>query len=193
MSTVELVLKTENMTESIGVNMRDLIWEIAKSGEEDLTNTELQAIAEPEELVVARGVSLEAKDSTTKINKFVDVKIANDVEEKGALKLGGRVYNFSKGYKTMTQDVRKLLEWATGKELSDDAMDNLIAIVGSNFVPKLRGLDAVADKKGMDKTLARDTFTHKEWDTDPKLQVIDTGLSSAPKWAINLEEGQRRT
>jgi hypothetical protein len=192
-STVELVLKTENMTESIGVNMRDLIWEIAKSGEEDLTNTEIQAIVEPEELVVARGVSLEAKDSTTKINKFVDVKIANDVEEKGALKLGGRVYNFSKGYKTMTQDVRKLLEWATGKELSDDAMDNLIAIVGSNFVPKLRGLDAVADKKGMDKTLARDTFTHKEWDTDPKLQVIDTGLSSAPKWAMNLEEGQRRT
>jgi len=173
--------------------MRDLIWEIAKSGEEDLTNTELQAIGEPEELVVARGVSLEAKDSTTKINKFVDVKIANDVEEKGALKLGGRVYNFSKGYKTTTQDVRKLLEWATGKELSDDSLDNLIAILGNNFVPKLRGLDAVADKKGMDKTLARDTFTHKEWDTDPKLQVIDTGLSSAPKWAMNLEEGQRRT
>jgi PKHD-type hydroxylase len=61
--------------------MRDMIWEIAKSGDEDLTNTELQAIAEPEELVVARGVSLEAKDSTTKINKFVDVKIANDVED----------------------------------------------------------------------------------------------------------------
>ena len=75
--------------------MRDLIWEIAKSGEEDLTNTEIQAIVEPEELIVARGVSLEAKDSTTKINKFVDVKIANDVEEKGALKLGGRVYNLS--------------------------------------------------------------------------------------------------
>ena len=173
--------------------MRDLIWEIAKSGEEDLTNTELQAIAEPEELIVARGVSLEAKDSTTKINKFVDVKIANDVEEKGALKLGGRVYNFSKGYKTTTQDVRKLLEWATGKELSEDSLDNLIAIIGSNFVPKLRGLDAVASKKGMDKQLARDTFTHKEWDTEPKLQVIDTALSNAPKWAQNLQEGDRRT
>jgi len=173
--------------------MRDLIWEIAKSGEEDLTNTELQAIAEPEELVVARGLSLEAKDSTTSINKFVDVKIANDVEEKGALKLGGRVYNFSKGYKTVTHDVRRLLEWATGKELTDESMDNLMALVGHNFVPKLRGLDAVANKKGMDKQLARDTFTHKEWDTDPKLQVIDTGLSSAPKWAMNLEEGQRRT
>ena len=45
----------------------------------------------------------------------------------------------------------------------------------------------------MDKQLARDTFTHKEWDSDPKLQVIDAGLSSAPKWAVNLEEGQRRT
>ena len=115
--------------------MRDLIWDIAKSGEEDLTNTELQAIEEPEELVVARGLSLEAKDSTTGINKFVDVKIANDVEEKGALKLGGRVYNFSKGYKTVSQDVRKLLEWATGKELTDESMDNLMALVGHNFVP----------------------------------------------------------
>lgn len=173
--------------------MRDLIWDIAKSGEEDLANTELQAIEEPQELIVARGVSLEAKDSTGKINKFVDNKIAINVEQYGALKLGGRVYNFSKGYTTKSQDVRKLLDWATGKELSEDSLDNLIAIVGTNFVPKLRGLDAVADKKGMDKQLARDTFTHKEWDDEPKLQVIDTGLSSAPKWAINLEEGSRRT
>ncbi len=64
--------------------MRDLIWEIAKARDEDFTNTELQSIDEPTELVVARGVSLEAKDSTTRINKFVDVKIANDVEEKEA-------------------------------------------------------------------------------------------------------------
>ena len=63
--------------------MRDLVWDIAKSGEEDLENTELQSIQEPTELIVARGISLEAKDSTTKINKFVDLKIANDVEEKG--------------------------------------------------------------------------------------------------------------
>lgn len=172
--------------------MRDLIWEIAKSGEEDLSNTELQAVTEPTELVVARGISLEAKDSTGKINKFVDTKIANNVEEYGALKIGGRVYNFSKGYTTHTQDVEKLLQWATNKELSDDAMQNLIAIVGNNFVPKLRGLDAVADKKGMDKQLARDTFTHKEWDEEAKLQVIDTGLNNAPVWAKKLGEGERR-
>jgi hypothetical protein len=173
--------------------MRDLIWEIAKAGDEDLSNTELQSVDEPTELVVARGVSLEAKDSTTRINKFVDVKIANDVEEKGALKLGGKVYSFSKGYKTLSHDVRNILDWATDKQLDDDALDNLVALVGQNFVPKLRGLDAVAGKKGMDKQLARDTFTYKEWDTDPKLQVIDTGLSNAPKWAMNLNEGDRRT
>lgn len=172
--------------------MRDLIWDIAKSGEEDLSNTELQAIDEPKELFVARGISLEAKDSTTKINKFVDNKMANDVEEKGALRIGDKVFNFSKGYKTTSQDVRKLLQWATNKELSDDALDNLVAIVGTTFVPKLRGLDAVASKKGMDKELARDTFTHKEWDSDPKLQVIDTNLGNAPKWAINLGDGERR-
>ena len=172
--------------------MRDLIWDIAKSGEEDLSNTELQAIQEPKELFVARGISLEAKDSTTKINKFVDNKMANDVEEKGALKIGDKVFNFSKGYKTTSQDVRKLFQWATNKELSDDALDNIIALVGNNFVPKLRGLDAIANKKGMDKELARDTFTHKEWDKDPKLQVIDTNLGNAPKWAVKLEEGSRR-
>ena len=90
-------------------------------------------------------------------------------------------------------DVRNILDWATDKQLDDDALDNLIALVGQNFVPKLRGLDAVAGKKGMDKQLARDTLTYKEWDTDPKLQVIDTGLSNAPKWAMNLNEGDRRT
>ena len=75
--------------------MKDLIWDIAKSGEQQLENTDLQTIEEPKELFVARGVSLEAKDSTTGINKFVDLKIADNVSEKGALKLGGRVYNLS--------------------------------------------------------------------------------------------------
>ena len=172
--------------------MRDLLWDIAKSCDDDLENTELNALEEPQELFVARGLSIEAKDSTSKINKFVDNKIANDVSEKGAIRIGEFVFNFSKGYKTESQDVKKLLQWATNKELSEESLNNLIALVGQNFVPKLRGLDAVANKKGMDKQLARDTFTHKEWDTDPKLQVIDTKLTSAPKWAQNLKEMERR-
>ena len=172
--------------------MRDLLWDIAKSCDDDLENTELNALEEPKELFVARGLSIEAKDSTSKINKFVDNKKANDVSEKGAIRIGEFVFNFSKGYKTESQDVKKLLQWATNKELSEESLNNLIALVGQNFVPKLRGLDAVANKKGMDKQLARDTFTHKEWDTDPKLQVIDTKLTSAPKWAQNLKEMERR-
>ena len=79
--------------------MKDLIWDIAKSGEEQLENTDLQAIEEPKELFIARGVSLEAKDSTYKINKFVDNKIAIDVEEKGAIKIADTVFNYSKSYK----------------------------------------------------------------------------------------------
>ena len=133
-----------------------------------------------------------ASVSTGNINKFVDVKIANNVEENGALKLGNKVYNYSKSYKTLSVDVRRLLEWATDKKLDSDDVDNLIALVGNNFVPKLRGLDAVASRKGMDKQLARDTFTYKEWDEAPKLQVIDAGLTNAPVWAKKLSEGERR-
>ena len=172
--------------------MRDLIWEIAKSGEEDLSNTDLEYIDEPKELYVARGLAGEAKSSTSNISSFVDVKMANNVEENGAIKIGKTVFNYSKSYRTVIQDARALLNWATNKELSEDAMDNLIAVVGNNFSPKLRGIDAVAGKKGMDSQTARDTFTDKIWDEKPKLQVIDTELNNAPKWARELEDGTRR-
>ena len=95
--------------------MKDLIWDIAKSGEQVLENTELQSIEEPKELFVARGVSLEAKDSTYKINRFVDNKIAHDVKENGAIKISDTVFNYSKSYKTKTIDLKRLLEWATSK------------------------------------------------------------------------------
>lgn len=88
--------------------MRDLIWEIAKAGDEDLSNTELQSLDEPNDLVIARGISIEAKDSAYGINKFVDVKIANNVEESGALKLGNKVYNYSKSYKTLSIAIQKI-------------------------------------------------------------------------------------
>ena len=90
--------------------MKDLIWDIAKSGEEALENTELQSIEEPKELFVARGVSLEAKDSTYKINKFVDNKIAHDVKENGAIKISDTVFNYSKSYKSKTIDLKRLID-----------------------------------------------------------------------------------
>ena len=172
--------------------MKELIWEIAKSNEENLENTELSNLIEPNELFVARGVSINAKDSTTRINKFVDNKFANDVEENGSIKISNSVFTYSKGYKSKTLDIKKLIDWATNKKLSDDEIENLIAICGETFVPKLRGLDAVATKKGMDQQLARDTFIEKVWDEKPKLQVIDTNNSTAPRWAIELGEMERR-
>ena len=172
--------------------MKELIWEIAKSNEENLENTELSNLIEPNELFVARGVSINAKDSTTRINKFVDNKFANDVEENGSIKISNSVFTYSKGYKSKTLDIKKLIDWATNKKLSDDEIENLIAICGETFVPKLRGLDAVAKKKGMDQQLARDTFIEKVWDENPKLQVIDTNNSTAPRWAIELGEMERR-
>ena len=172
--------------------MKELIWEIAKSNEENLENTELSNLIEPNELFVARGVSINAKDSTIRINKFVDNKFANDVEENGSIKISNSVFTYSKGYKSKTLDIKKLIDWATNKKLSDDEIENLIAICGETFVPKLRGLDAVAKKKGMDQQLARDTFIEKVWDEKPKLQVIDTNNSTAPRWAIELGEMERR-
>ena len=85
--------------------MKDLIWDIAKSGEETLENTELQSIEEPKELFIARGVSLEAKDSTYKINKFVDNKIALDVQEKGAIKIMKGLYGTYQNVNNKSQKV----------------------------------------------------------------------------------------
>ena len=172
--------------------MKELIWEIAKSDEINLENTELSNLIEPKELFVARGVSINAKDSTTRVSKFVDNKFAIDVQEKGSIKISNSVFTYSKGYKSKTIDIKKLIDWATNKKLSEDEIENLVAICGETFVPKLRGLDAVAKKKGMDQHLARDTFIEKVWDEKPKLQVIDTNNSTAPKWAIELGEMERR-
>ena len=171
--------------------MRDLIWEIAKSGEEDLSNTELQAIGDPQELYIARGLSGEAKRNTTNISSFVDNKMAENVADNGAIRIGKTVFNYSKSSRTVIQDAKALLNWATNKELSDEAMDQLIAVVGSNFSPKLRGIGALPSS--MDKQTARDTFTDKIWDTEPKLQAIDVELGNAPKWAKELEDGKRRS
>jgi len=172
--------------------LKDIIWDIAKSNVDNLENTELGSLNNPKELFVARGVSINAKDNTTRINKFVDSKIATDVEENGSIKISNSVFTFSKGYKSKTMDIKKLLDWATNKKLSEDEIENLSAICGETFVPKLRGLDAVAKKKGMDQQLARDTFIEKVWDEAPKLQVINTDNSTAPRWAIELGEMERK-
>ena len=97
--------------------LKELIWDIAKTSDydSDLENTELQGIEEPKELSVARTISVGAKTNTTNINKFVDKKIAKNVEENGAIKIGETVFNWSKGYKTECNDVKSLINFVTNK------------------------------------------------------------------------------
>ena len=40
--------------------------------------------------------------------------------------------------------------------------------------------------------LARDTFIEKKWDEEPKLQVINTSNETAPIWAKDLNEMERK-
>ena len=124
--------------------------------------------------------------------RFQTTYITQVFFEKGAIKISDTVFNYSKSYKSKTLDLNKLIDWATNKKLSDDEIENLVALCGNTFVPKLRGLDAVAEKKGMDKQLARDTFIEKIWDEEPKLQVIKTSNDTAPVWAKDLKEMERR-
>ena len=64
--------------------MKDIIWEIAKAtdSETNLDYTELGSIFQPRTLFEARGISYTAKDSTTRISKYVDSKLADDVKDK---------------------------------------------------------------------------------------------------------------
>ena len=73
-----------------------------------------------------------------------------------------------------------------------NVIKDIKAIIGETFTPKLRGLDAVATRRGMNPTTIRDTFLVKEWDDKPKLQVIDPEGNYAPVWAKKLDDGQRR-
>ncbi len=74
----------------------------------------------------------------------------------------------------------------------DELIDNLIAIMGQNFVPKLKGLDAISNSKDLNTDMIRDTFLYKEWKEKPDLKSINTNNSSAPNWAKELKHNERR-
>ena len=173
------------------MNIKDTVYDIAKN-DHDVENSDLQELNGIEEFVVCRSIADMGNYKTRSIRDFADNKIALDVEEKGAVKMNGRVYNFSKGYKTKVQNLEQLIQWMTERNLTEDVIADIKAILGETFVPKLRGLDAVAKRRGMNPETARDTFLSKEWDEAPKLQVIDPEGKYAPKWAQQLDDGQRR-
>lgn len=173
------------------MNIKDTVYDIAKN-DHDVENSDLQSLNGIEEFVICRSVADFGNYKTRQVREFADHKIALDVEDKGAVKMNGKVFNYSKGYKNKVQNLDNLIQWMTERNLPQDVVSDIKAILGETFLPKLRGLDAVATRRGLNPQTIRDTFLDKEWDEAPKLQVIDPDGKYAPKWAQELGDGQRR-
>ena len=86
-----------------------------------------------------------------------------------------------------------LIKWIIEKSSDDEELtESLIAIMGQSFVPKLKGLDAVASNKEQNTEMIRDTFLYKEWKDTPELKTINVNNNSAPMWAKDLKHKERR-
>jgi len=86
-----------------------------------------------------------------------------------------------------------LIKWlVTEAKDKETLIEDLLAVLGQSFVPKLMGLDAVAKKRSKDPQLIRDTFLYKEWKEKRDLKTINTETKSAPKWAQDLTHGERK-
>ena len=133
------------------------------------------------------------KRKSSDIKSFSDTKMAENIEGNGPVRLGDEVFVFNKSYSWKVQDLRNFVKWLIDKSNSEDELiDNLIAIMGQNFVPKLKGLDAISNSKDLNTDMIRDTFLYKEWKEKPDLKSINTNNSSAPNWAKELKHNERR-
>ena len=185
------------------INNIDEILELTKelsaqdSEEVDLTVTEygeeLANTQDLEFLWVARNATNIVKRKSSDIKSFSDTKMAENIEGNGPVRLGDEVFVFNKSYSWKVQDLRNFVKWIIDKSNSEDELiDNLMAIMGQNFVPKLKGLDAISNSKDLNTDMIRDTFLYKEWKEKPDLKSINANNSSAPNWAKELKHNERR-
>jgi len=86
------------------MNIKDTVYDIAKN-DHDLENSDLQSLNGIEEFVICRSVADFGNYKTRQVREFADHKIALDVEDKGAVKMNGKVFNYSKGYKNKVQNL----------------------------------------------------------------------------------------
>ena len=168
-----------------------------ESGEEDLGVTEfgekLISSDDIEFLWVARNASGTAKKATTSIKSYSDNKISEDISKKGSIRLGNEVFVYSKSSSWKTNDLEVLVKWLVKEASSKEVMiEDLVAVLGKTFVPKLMGLDAVSKRRGKDPQMIRDTFLYKEWKDKPDLKTIRTESKTAPEWVQNLSHGERK-
>ena len=123
----------------------------------------------------------------------IDGKMAKNIEDSGAIRLGDEVFVFNKSYTWKVQDLKNLINWIIEKSTDNEELSQaLLAIMGQNFVPKLKGLDAVASGRNQNPDMIRDTFLHKEWKDKPELKSININNTSAPMWAKDLKHKERR-
>ena len=119
--------------------------------------------------------------------------MAKNIEGNGAVRFGDEVFVFNKSYTWKVHDLENLIHWIIEKASDDEELtEALLAIMGQNFVPKLKGLDAVASGRNQNTEMIRDTFLHKEWKDKPDLKSINVNNTSAPLWAKDLKHNERR-
>jgi len=173
--------------ELVGQDKEEKDFGVTKFGEK-LTNTN-----DMEFLWVARNASGSAKNATSSIKNFSDNKISDDVSKNGSIRLGNEVFVYSKSSTWKTIDPTVLIKWlVTEAKDKETLIEDLLAVLGQSFVPKLMGLDAVAKKRSKDPQVIRDTFLYKEWKEKRDLKTINTETKSAPKWAQDLTHGERK-
>jgi hypothetical protein len=169
----------------------DLTKEVAKADE--VNDTEVGDFIEKakgEDLVLARIPMTSAQSATKKIVEHTNDFIRKDVEEKGTFKISDTVFHSVSPYKYKVMELPNFVRWLVG-DIGDDKIADLCAVLGASFVPKLRGLDAIAERRGSTPQAIRDTFLHREIEDKKKLLIINCSSASAPKWAQNMEDGER--
>ena len=169
----------------------DLTKEVAKADE--ISNTEIGEFIEKskgEDLVLARIPMTGAQSTTKKIVEYTNDFIRKDVETKGTFKISDTVFHSVSPYKYKVMELPNFVRWVVG-DIEDSKVSDLCAILGTSFVPKLRALDAIAERKGSTPQAIRDTFLQRDIEDNNKLLIINCSSASAPKWAQNMKDGER--
>ena len=169
----------------------DLSKEVEK--EDDISNTEVGEFiekAKAEDLVLARIPMAGAQATTKRLVEHANDFIRKDVEEKGTFKISDTVFHSVNPYKYKIVELPNFIKWVVG-DIGGDKISDLCALLGASFVPKLRALDAIAEKRGSTPIAIRETFLIREMDNANKLLIINCSTVSAPKWAVNMKDGER--
>lgn len=107
-------------------------------------------------------------------------EFARTLDENESVRLGEYVYKVSVDRREKITDPRALVEF-----LGED-LPHVVPVTSSTRLRK-GGIDAVCEKRGIDRRTFEETFLEVEWG-DRKLCAVP--VSKAPKYAQGLEHGE---